>query len=135
MTTVERAFRSAKADHRWEDASRIRRAQALALFRLAGSPVLPPEEIVTLQRDAVVAELRGIAAIAKDAELVSAACCGVCLADAGRTCRIRQELSVPTLPHPGCQRGLCRCRWSLAARDRAAVGRHRPRASSPVGFS
>jgi hypothetical protein len=135
MTTVERTSRSAKADHRWEDASRIRHAQALALFRLAGSPVPPPEEIATLQRDAVVAELRSIAAIAQDAELVSAACCGVCLADAARTCRIRQELSAPTLPHQGCHKGLCRCRWDLTPRDRAAVGRYRTRAPTSVGSS
>jgi len=132
MTTVERSFGSAKAEHRWEEASRIRREQALALFRLAGSPVSPPEEIVDLQRDGVVAELHGIAEIAKSAELVSAACCAVCLADAGRTCRISQELSAPGLPHQGCRKGLCRCRWDLTPRDRAALHRHRPRVPSSV---
>jgi hypothetical protein len=121
MTTVERSYRSAKADHRWEDASRIRREQAIALFRLAGSPVPPPDEIVELQRDGVVAGLRGIAEIAKSAEMVSAACCSICLVDAGRTCRISEELRVPGLPHRGCLKGLCRCRWDLTPRDRAAL--------------
>ncbi|HEY5435731.1 MAG TPA: hypothetical protein VIK13_10900, partial [Candidatus Limnocylindrales bacterium] len=37
MITVERSFRSAKRDRRWEDESQIRREQAMALFRLAGS--------------------------------------------------------------------------------------------------
>jgi hypothetical protein len=37
MTTAERSVRSAKRDRRWADASEIRREQAMALFRLAGS--------------------------------------------------------------------------------------------------
>jgi ketosteroid isomerase-like protein len=136
MTTVERSFRSAKRDRRWEDASHIRREQAMALFRLAGSPLTPPEALVKLQRDGVVAELRGIAEIARDAELVSAACCDVCLADDGRICRITQEFRVPRLPHQGCPKGLCRCRWDLAARDRTTVRRYRrrrPRANQRAG--
>lgn len=121
MTTVERSFRSAKRDRRWEVASQIRREQAMALFRLAGSPLTPPEGIVKLQRDGVAAELRGIAEISTDAELVSAACCDVCQADGGRIYRITQELRVPRLPHQGCPKGLCRCRWDLAARDQTMV--------------
>jgi hypothetical protein len=127
MITVERSFRSAKHDRRWEDASQIRREQAMALFRLAGSPLTPPEGIVKLQRDGVAAELRGIAEIASDAELVSAACCDVCQADDGRICRITQELRVPRLPHHGCPKGLCHCRWDLAVRDRTGVRRYRRR--------
>ena len=127
MTTVERSFRSAKRDRRWEDASQIRREQAMALFRLAGSPLTPPEGIVRLQQDGVAAELRGVAAIARDAELVSAACCDVCQADDGRICRITEELRVPRLPHPGCPKGLCRCRWDVAARDQLMMRRYRRR--------
>lgn len=127
MNTVERAFRSAKRDRRWEDASRIRREQAMALFRLAGSGSIPPEAIVTLHRAGVAAELRGIAEIAKDAELVSAACCDICRADDGRICRITQELLAPRLPHPGCPKGLCRCRWDLTARDRTTLRRYQRR--------
>ena len=127
MNTVERAFRSAKRDRRWEDASRIRREQAMALFRLARSPSTPPEAIITLHRGGVAAELRGIAEIAKEAELVGAACCDVCRADDGRICRIAKELLAPRLPHPGCPKGLCRCRWDLTARDRTILRRFQRR--------
>ncbi len=133
MNTVERAFRSAKRDRRWEDASRIRREQAMALFRLARSPSTLPEAIITLHRDGVAAELRGIAEIAKEAELVGAACCDVCRADDGRICRIAKELLAPRLPHPGCPKGLCRCRWDLTARDRTILRRfqRRPARTNP----
>jgi ketosteroid isomerase-like protein len=117
MTTVERLFRSAKADRRWEEASRLRREQAMALFRLAGSPSTPPEALVELKRDAEVAELRGIARIAREARLVSADCCDICRADDGRIFRIALELRAPRLPHQGCPTGLCRCRWALPPRD------------------
>ncbi len=127
MTTVERSFRSANRDRRWDDASRLRREQAMALFRLAGSPLTPPEEIVKLQQDGAAAELRGIAKIARDAELVSAACCDVCRADDGRICSITEELRVPRLPHPGCPKGLCGCRWDLAVRDQTTLRRYRRR--------
>jgi hypothetical protein len=127
MTTVERAFRSAKRERRWEDASRIRREQAVALFRLAESRSIVSEAVVTLHREGVAAELRGLAEIAKEAELVSAACCDVCRADDGQVCRISQELMAPRLPHPGCPKGLCRCRWDLTARDRTILRRYRRR--------
>jgi hypothetical protein len=127
MTTVERSFRSAKRDRRWEDASLIRRQQAMALFRLAGSPLTPPEGVVTLHQDGVAAELRGIAKIARDAELVSAACCDACKADDGRICRIVEELRAPRLPHQGCPKGLCRCRWDVAVRDQTKLHRYRRR--------
>ena len=136
MTTVERSFRSAKRDRRWEDASRIRRQQAMALFRLAGSPLMPPEGVITLHQDGVAAELRGIAKTARDAELVSAACCDVCKADDGRICRIVEELRAPRLPHQGCPKGLCRCRWDLAVRDQMTLRRYRrrrPRANQRAG--
>ena len=131
MTTVEKSFRSAKREHRWEDASKIKREQALLLFRFAGSPTPPPEDIVHIHREGATAALRGIGEMAKDAELVhGGTCCGTCRADAGRTYRISHELHVPRLPHADCPRGLCRCDWDLAIRDRDMVRRYlrrRPR--------
>ena len=124
MTTVERSVRAARRDRRWEDASRIRREQATTLFRLAGSPSTPPESIVRLVREGAIAELRGIGEIAKDAELVSADCCDVCRTDDGLISRIAVELRVQRLPHAGCPKGLCRCRWDLAAGDRIALRRY-----------
>jgi hypothetical protein len=128
LGTVEQSFRAARRERRWEDASRIRRAQALVLYRVAGSPVPPPEEILKLHWDATAAELRGIAEIAREAELVGAACCDTCRADNGHILRITAELRVPRLPHDGCPRGLCRCRWDLPARYRTTVRRYLRRA-------
>jgi hypothetical protein len=127
MTTVERAFRAAKRERRWDDASRIRREQAMALFRVPGSGTIPSEAVVTLHRKGVSAELRGLAEIAKEAELVSAACCDACRADDGRIVRIAQELLAPRLPHAGCPKGLCRCRWDMTARDRTNLRRYQRR--------
>jgi DNA-directed RNA polymerase subunit RPC12/RpoP len=133
MTTVERAFRSAKRERRWDDASRIRREQAMALFRVPGSGSIPSEALVTLHREGVAAELRGLAEIAKEAELVSAACCDACRADDGRIVRIAQELLAPRLPHAGCIKSLCRCRWDMTARDRTNLRRYqrRPARANP----
>ena len=129
LAAVERSFQVAKREQRWEDASRIRREHALSLYRVAGSPVPPPAEIVKLHRDGAAAELRGIAEIARDAELVGATCCDACRADDGRVLKIAAELRVPRLPHDGCPKGLCHCGWDLATRQRAAFQRYlRPRA-------
>jgi hypothetical protein len=133
LTTVDRAFRAAKRDHDWEAASRIRREKATVLYRVAGSPLPPPADLVATFREGVVAELRGIAEISREAELVSASCCDVCRADDRLISRISHELRVPRLPHDGCPRGLCRCRWELAERDRTTMRRYlrrRPRAES-----
>ena len=130
MTTVEKSYRVARREHRWADASRIKRDQAMLLFRFAGSPTPPPEDIVHLHREGAAAALRGIGEMAKDAQLVNATCCGICRADAGRAFRISHELRVPRLPHAGCPKGLCRCDWDLAIRDRDMVRRYlrrRPR--------
>jgi len=135
LGTVDRAFRAAKRDHEWETASRIRREQATALYRVAGSPLPPPADLVALFREGVVAELRGIAEISRDAELVSASCCDVCRVDDRLIFRIAPELRTPRLPHEGCSRGLCRCGWDLAARDRATMRRYlrrRPGTESPA---
>jgi hypothetical protein len=121
MSTTDRAFRAAKRDHNWEIASRIRRRQAADLFRIAGSPMPPPADLVALFREGVTAELRCIAEMSRNAELVSAACCDVCRADDRRVFRISVELREPRLPHKGCPRGFCRCGWTLAAGDRTAI--------------
>ena len=133
LTTVDRAFRAAKRDHDWEAASRVRREKATVLYRVAGSPLPPPPDLVAIFREGVAAELRGVAEISRDAELVSASCCDVCRADDRLIARISNELRVPRLPHDGCPRGLCRCRWELAERDRTTVRRYlrrRPRTES-----
>ncbi len=124
VTTVERSFQNAKRERRWEDASRIRREHALAIYRAAGSPVPVPAEIVGLHRDGAAAELRGIAEVARDAELVGASCCEVCRSDAGGILRIATELRVPRLPHGGCPKGLCSCRWGLPAPYRTTIQRY-----------
>jgi hypothetical protein len=136
LGTVDSAFQAAKREQRWEDASRIRRDQAVALYRLAGSPVPPPEDVLALHREAVAAELRGLGKIVRDAELVGGECCAACRADAGGVFAIAKELAAPRLPHEGCPRGLCRCRWDLSNRDRELVLRYlrrRPRPGARAG--
>jgi hypothetical protein len=133
LGTVDRAVKVARRDRDWETAARIRRDQALALHRVAGSPLPPPGELVALLREGAAAELRGISDISREAELVSARCCPACTADDGRIFRIATELRTPRLPHVGCPRGLCRCAWDLAARDRSTMRRYlrrRPRMES-----
>ncbi len=133
LTTADRAFRAAKRDHDWEAASRLRREKATVLYRVAGSPLPPPADLLAMFREGVAAELRGIAEISREAELVSASCCDVCRADDRLISRISHELRAPRLPHDGCPKGLCRCRWDLAERDRTTMRRYlrgRPRAES-----
>ena len=124
LTTADRQFRDAKQEYRWEDASQLKRDQAVAMHRLAGSPVPPTFEVVAVHRDAVTAELRGIGRMAKDASLVGSDCCDACRADDGRTYKIATELRDHRLPHEGCPRGLCQCRWDLTMRDRDMVQRY-----------
>jgi hypothetical protein len=133
LTTVDRAFRAAKREHDWETASRLRREKATVLYRAAGSPLPPPDDLIAMFREGVVAELRGIAEISRDAELVGSPCCDICRADDRLISRIGHELRVPRLPHEGCPKGLCRCRWDIAERDRTTMRRYlkrRPRTES-----
>lgn len=129
MNTIEHAFRASKRDHEWDAASRIRRQQAVALYRVDGSPLPPPADLVALFREGVAAELQGIAELSRDAELVGASCCDICRADDGQVFRITSELRAPRLPHAGCPRGLCRCGWELPAARWLAM--RRPRRRSP----
>ena len=124
VTTVETAVRAAKDGRRWEDASRMLRDHAMTLFRIAGSPIPPPEDVLQPHREAAAAALRGIADLARSAELVSGRCCEICKADDGRMFRIDNELRTPRLPHLGCPKGLCRCDWYLAVSDQSLVLRH-----------
>ena len=131
LTAVERAFRQARHEGRWEDASRIRRDQAQALHRVEGSPTPPSAEVLRLHREGAAVALRGIAEILREAELVTATCCDACRADDRLVVRITAELRAPRLPHPSCPRGLCGCRWRVPARHRAAVRRHARRGATP----
>ena len=128
LSTAERGFRDAKRDDRWEDASRLKRDQAAALYRLGGSPIPPPDDVLAMHREALAAELRGIGRMAKEARLVGSTCCETCRADDGRTFRIAAELRSARLPHDRCPKGLCRCRWDLALRDETMVRRYLKRA-------
>ncbi len=119
MSTVDRSFRVARSDRRWEEAASSRYEQALALYRIAGSPATPSDAVVKLHREGLAAALHGIGEVAKDAELRGAPCCEACGTDQGRIVRIVDELRAPSLPHKGCPRGLCRCRWLITARDQA----------------
>ena len=133
VASVDRSFNAARRERRWEDASRLRREQALTLYRIAGSPAIPPAETVALHREAATAELRGIARIGRQAELRGATCCELCRSDDHRAFQIAAELATPRLPHVGCPRGLCRCRWDLPAPDRATVGHPARRSRSGSG--
>ena len=124
LTAVDRSFRAARREKAWDAAARIRREQATVLYRAAGSHRPPPADLVALYREGVAAELRGIAEMSRDAELVAASCCDACRADHHRIFRISAELRQPRLPHADCPRGLCRCHWDLAARDRRTMQRY-----------
>jgi hypothetical protein len=124
LNTVDRAFRTARNEGDWDEASRLRRDEAAVLYRFAGSPAQPPDEVVALFREGVAAELRGVGTIARDAELVSARCCDTCRGDDRLVVKITTELRTPRLPHAGCPRGLCRCHWDLATRDRLTMRRY-----------
>jgi hypothetical protein len=129
LTTAERAARTARRDKAWEDVARIRHRQAAALFEDAGSPLPPPEDVLALYREGVTATLRGLANLARDAELVGASCCGACRADNERIFKIADELKVARLPHRDCPRGLCACDWWPAVRKPPARKR---RPASPA---
>jgi hypothetical protein len=124
LRAAERAFRAARRDKKWDRAARIRRDQAIALYRAEGSPTPPSPLVLALFRDGVASELRGIADISRDAELVAANCCDACRTDDKVVIRITAELRQPRLPHAECPKGLCRCHWDLATRDRTTMRRY-----------
>lgn len=130
-STVERLVRAAKRDRRWDDVTRLRRDEALAMHRAAGSPVPPFDEITALHREGALAALRGIGEIAREAALIGVGCCESCRADIGRQYRISAEVREPRLPHIGCPAGLCRCHWELTSRDRDVIGGYLRRHTRP----
>jgi hypothetical protein len=75
VSSADKRVPIARASKRWTEVARIRRQQAAALFADAGSPVPPPDEIVALHREGMLAELHALAAAYKDVELVGAGCC------------------------------------------------------------
>ncbi len=127
VQTANRAFAAARRDQRWADAATIRRRQASALLKDGGPDELPADEIREFQRDAVVAELKALRAAGREAVLVGGTCCDICRDDRGLVVRISEELKAPRLPHAGCPRVLCSCRWSgvrvVASRSARTSGR------------
>ena len=121
MSSVDRAFRVAVSDRRWEEAARIRYEQAGVLSRIAGPSDAPSVEVVELHRDGIIADLQAIGEVAKDAEIRGESCCEACRADDHRVVQIAEELRSPALPHEGCPAGLCRCRWFLTTRDQELI--------------
>lgn len=131
LTTVERAFRTGRGRRDWDEAARLRRQEAALLYRVAGSPMPPPSDVVAIYQEGLAAELRGIAEISRNAELVSTRCCAACRGDDRVVVRIAQELRAPRLPHAGCPKGLCPCHWDLAAQDRMTISRYLQRRPGP----
>ncbi len=128
LSTAEHAVREARRKKRWGDVGRIRREQAAALYRAAGSPVPPPPDITELHREGMSAVLRALAAMARDAEIVGGGCCKACRAADGTIIRIATELRDPRLPHDGCPQGLCGCDWWVAVAERPSARRRAPAA-------
>ena len=92
MASAEASVRAARADKRWKVVSRIRRAQAANLYEEAGRPLPPPDDVLALHRDALLAELRGHLTTSKVAELASSGCCAACRKDDGHSFKIADEL-------------------------------------------
>ncbi len=130
LKSAERVVREARSAKRWPEVARIRRQQAAALYREAGEPVPPPTEILDLQRDGMLAQLRGVAEPSGFAELASTGCCRACAVDDGRIFPIAAELRERRLPHEGCPKGLCGCEWWIASAPKK--GRAKRRRPVPV---
>ena len=135
LSNVENAIRTARRAKRWPEVARLRRQQAATLYAEAGSPVPPPDDIVELQRDGMLAELRKLQVDYASVELVSAGCCRACRADDGKVFKIAAELREPRLPHVDCPKGLCGCEWWLAMpvpKKRRRTARARVAVEAPV---
>ena len=129
MNAADASVRAARSDKRWKVVSRIRRAQAANLYEEAHRPVPPPDVVLELHREALLAELRGLQTTSKVAELASAGCCPACREDDGRSFMIATELRAPRLPHADCPKGLCGCDWFLA---KAPPPKRRRRNATPT---
>jgi len=106
-----RAIKAADKARSWDIAARYGREQALALYRDAGSPVPPPDEIRAIHATAMAALLRGLEGTGTHAEIVGGTCCAACRRDDGRAFVIKAELKADRLPHADCPHGLCACEW------------------------
>ena len=114
LSAATKAAHTAKTARDWNAVARILGERAGALYREAGSPVPPHDEIVAIHADAMTAMLRSLRGTGTHAEVVGSTCCQGCRADDGRAFAIADELRTPRLPHPGCPRGLCACEWFVA---------------------
>ena len=114
LAAANKSAAAARRKKRWSDVAAIRRAQAAALYQEAAGVVPPPDTVVSLRREAMLAELRTMTSVSAHAELVGARCCPACRADDGKVFPIAAELLDPRLPHEGCPKGLCACDWWLA---------------------
>jgi hypothetical protein len=130
LHAVDAAVKQARGEKRWKVVSRIRRNQAANLYTAAGRPIPPPDDAVDAQREALLAELRGLQTTSTVAELASAGCCLTCRADEGRSFMIAAELKTPRLPHEGCTKGLCACDWWIAQAAPKKPRRRKATASS-----
>jgi hypothetical protein len=133
LVAAERAVREARREKHWDVVARLRRQQAAALYEETGSSPPPSAEILALHRDALLATLREVSAVARNVELVGAACCATCRADNEKVFKIADELRTPRLPHAGCPRGLCACDWWPAVQlPTTKRRRRRPSGTAPA---
>lgn len=131
LAGAEQAVRSARRERRWAEVARIRREQAIALYHTFAAGVPPPAEVMALYREGMLAELRSLAGLSRDAEVGSAGRCPACREDDGRAFRITVELRAPRLPHPGCPKGICGCD-GLPTFSRPAPVRRKRRSAGPA---
>lgn len=131
---ADQTAREARKAEQWVQLSRVRSAQATALYADRGSPLPPPDDILALYREGRAAVLRSLASHSTVAELAGSACCKACRAADGELVSIAAELRKSRLPHAGCPRGLCDCDWFIAVPEAKPLKRRRPRpAASPLG--
>ena len=114
VDAAETAARLARREHRWHDLVRIRRTQAATIHADEGRPIPASEEVLALQREAMLARLRELGTSTKMAELVSSGCCAICRREEDRSFPIAAELREPRLPHVDCKKGLCGCDWWIS---------------------
>jgi hypothetical protein len=126
LSAATKAAQAARRARAWDVVARILREWAAALYREAGSPVPPPEDIAAVHADGMTALLRSLRGGGTHAEVVGGACCAACRADDGRAFAILAELRSRRLPHAGCPRGLCPCEWWVAGTPKKRTRRRRP---------
>ena len=131
-TAADQAVREARESGQWVQVSRIRTAEADALYRDAGSPLPPPADLVAVYREARAAVLHSLAAHSPVVELAGDTCCRACRAEEGALFTIAVELRKPRLPHEGCPRGLCGCDWFVALPEAKPARRRRRKSTVAV---